>query len=108
MAFNGKCRVKRALFDSLYAPAMNTSNVIEMKQNDIFLTVSINERQNDLASINWIYFRLTKGAQDPLHKPNRSVSGATDIPDEFFEEIEALQDQDHPFKYVFDAEKLKK
>jgi 2-polyprenyl-6-methoxyphenol hydroxylase-like FAD-dependent oxidoreductase len=108
VAFNGKRRVQRALFDSLYTPAMKKSNLIEMKQNDVFLTVSINEQQGDFVSVNWVYSRPAKGPQDPLHKPNRPVSGATDIPDEFFEEIEALQDLDQPFKEVFDAEKLKR
>jgi 2-polyprenyl-6-methoxyphenol hydroxylase-like FAD-dependent oxidoreductase len=108
VAFNGKRQVKRALFDSLYAPAMKYSNLIELKQTNVFLTVSINEQQGDLVSINWVYSRPARGHQDPLHRPNRPVSGATDIPDEFFEEIEALRDLDQPFKEVFDAEKLKR
>lgn len=108
VAFNGKRRVKRALFDSLYAPAMKTSNVIEMKRNDVLLNVSVNEQQGDLVSISWIYSRPSKGPKDILYKPNRPVSGATDIPDEFFQEIEALQDLDQPFKEVFDAEKLER
>jgi 2-polyprenyl-6-methoxyphenol hydroxylase-like FAD-dependent oxidoreductase len=108
VAFNGKRQVERALFDSLYAPAMKNSNLIELKQYNVFLTVSINEQQSDLVSINWVYSRPARGPQDPLHRPNRPISGATDIPDEFFEEIEALQGLDQPFKEVFDAEKLKR
>lgn len=108
VAFNGKRRVKRALFDNLYAPAMKTTNVIEMKLNDVLLNVSINEQQADLVSIAWIYSRPAKGPTDALHKHNRPVSGATDIPDKFFEEIEALQDLPQPFKEVFNGEKLRK
>jgi 2-polyprenyl-6-methoxyphenol hydroxylase-like FAD-dependent oxidoreductase len=108
VAFNGTRRVKRALFDSLYAPAMKTSNIIEIKQNDVLLNISVSEQQEDLVSISWIYSRPAKGPKDILYKPNRPLSGATDIPDEFFQGIEALQDLDQPFKEVFDAEKLRR
>jgi len=107
VAFNGKRRVKRALFNSVYAPAMQSSNIIELKQSDVIMHVSVNEQQGDLVNINWIYSRPARGPTDPLHKPNRPVSGATDIPEEFFEEIRALQGLSQPFKEVFDAEKLK-
>ncbi|KAI0011926.1 FAD/NAD(P)-binding domain-containing protein [Xylariaceae sp. FL0662B] len=107
VAFNGKRRVERALFDSVYAPAMGDSNVIELRQGDVVLNVSVNEQQRGVVSMGWTYSRPAKGSADPLHKPNRPVSGATDIPEEFFEEIEALQGLEQPFKELFDAEKLR-
>ncbi|KAL6697703.1 hypothetical protein J3F84DRAFT_369724 [Trichoderma pleuroticola] len=107
VAFNGKRRVKRALYDSLYAPAFNGSNVIEKKRGEVVLTVSVNEQQADAVSINWIFSRPARGSTDPLHRPNRPVSDATDIPKEFFDEIESLHGLDQPFKEVFDSEKLK-
>ncbi|KAI1413341.1 hypothetical protein F5Y13DRAFT_28964 [Hypoxylon sp. FL1857] len=60
---------------------------IEMRQGNTVLNVSVNEQQ--------------RGA------PNRPVSGATDIPEEFFEEIAALKELEQPFKEVFDVEKLR-
>lgn len=107
VAFNGKRRVKRALFDSIYAPAFKDSNVLEMKMDDRVLNISINEQQADLVSVSWIFSRPARGSTDPLHKPNRPVSGATDIPEEFFEEVETLNGLSQPFKEVFDAEKLR-
>ncbi|KAL7910949.1 hypothetical protein GGI35DRAFT_492486 [Trichoderma velutinum] len=107
VAFNGKRRVKRALYDSLYAPAFNDSNVIEKKQGDVVLDVSVNEQLADAVSISWIFSRPARDSIDPLHRPNRPVSGATDIPKEFFDEIEKLHGLDQPFKDVFDIEKLK-
>ncbi|KAI1358959.1 FAD/NAD(P)-binding domain-containing protein [Xylaria arbuscula] len=107
VAFNGKRRVSRALFDKLYAPAMETSNVIESRVGDAILNISVNEQQADIVSVSWIYSRRAKSPTDPLHKPNRPVSGATDIPEEFFDEVGALQGLPQPFREVFDAEKLK-
>lgn len=107
VAFNGRRQVERTIFDSIYAPAMRGSNVIETKQGDVVLNVSVNEQQRDTVSMGWIYSRPAKGPADPLHKPNRSVSGVTHIPEEFYEELEPLQELEQPFKEVFNAEKLR-
>ena len=107
VAFNGKRRLQRALFDELYAPTMKDSSIIEMRRNNAVLHVSINEKLDDLVSISWIYSRPARGSSDPLHKPNRPASGATDIPKEFLEEISELQNLAQPFKDVFDEQKLK-
>ncbi|KAL7924051.1 hypothetical protein ACQKWADRAFT_288686 [Trichoderma austrokoningii] len=107
VAFNGKRRVKRALFDSIYAPAFKSSNVLEMKIGGLVLNISVNEQQADLVSVSWVFSRPARGSTDPLHKPNRPVSGATDIPEEFFDEVEALSGLTQPFKEVFDVEKLR-
>ncbi|KAG4432893.1 hypothetical protein IFR05_011611 [Cadophora sp. M221] len=107
VAFNGKRRVTRALFDGLYAPAMKDSNVIELKLRDAVLNISINENTADQVSVSWIYSRPSRGSSDPLHKPNRPVSGATEIPTEFYDEISKLGNLEQPFKEIFDSEKLK-
>lgn len=107
VAFNGKRKVKRALFDNIYAPAFNDSNVLEMKLDDLILNIFINEQQAIIVSVSWIFSRPARGSTDPLHKPNRPVSGATYIPDEFFDEVETLSGLSQPFKEVFDAEKLR-
>ncbi|KAH7325644.1 hypothetical protein B0I35DRAFT_405008 [Stachybotrys elegans] len=107
VAFNGKRRFNRELFDNAYAPAMGDSTVVELKHGDVVLNVSINERQGGIVDIGWVYSRPAKGSSDPLHKPNRPVSGATDIPEEFYNEVEALPPLPQPFKEVFDADKLR-
>lgn len=107
VAFNGKRRVVRALFDELYAPAMKNTNIIEFKQKDAILQISINKQTADLIGVSWVYSRPSRGENDPLHKPDRPVSGATDVPEEFYQEVGALQDLEQPFKEIFDEEKLK-
>ncbi|KAL6902623.1 hypothetical protein GGI43DRAFT_346614 [Trichoderma evansii] len=96
VAFNGKRRVKRALFDSTYAPAFKDSNVLETKIDDLVLSLSVNEQQADAVSMSWILSHLARGSTDPLHKPNRLVSGATDIPEEFFYEVQSLSIAETP------------
>jgi 2-polyprenyl-6-methoxyphenol hydroxylase-like FAD-dependent oxidoreductase len=108
VAFNGKRRVERALFDEVYGPAMDGANVVEVKVNEVVLQVSIIEQKADQIGISWIYSRPSRGSTDPLYKPNRPVSGATDIPKEFFQEIDALGNLEQPFKEIFNAEKLQK
>ncbi|KAL5094694.1 hypothetical protein Trisim1_005430 [Trichoderma cf. simile WF8] len=107
VAFNGTRHVKRELYDSVYAPAFNGTNVIRKKQGDKILNLSVNEQQEDAVSISWIFSRPARSSIDPLHRPNRPVSEATNIPKEFFDEIEQLHGLDQPFKDMFDTEKLK-
>jgi 2-polyprenyl-6-methoxyphenol hydroxylase-like FAD-dependent oxidoreductase len=107
VAFNGKRSVKRSLFDGVYATAMQSSTVVELKRGDVLLNVSVNEAMKNEVSVSWVYSRPARGSSDPLHKPNRPNSAAQDIPDKFFAEVRALADLPHPFREVFDAEKLK-
>ena len=107
VAFNGKRRVTRAVFDKIYAPFMQSSNLVEMKREGIVLQVQVSDQQDHMVSVGWVYSRPAQGQTDALHKPNRPLSGATDIPEEFFQEITALHDLEQPFKEVFDVEKLK-
>jgi 2-polyprenyl-6-methoxyphenol hydroxylase-like FAD-dependent oxidoreductase len=106
VAFNGKRRVKKALWDSVYAPHMQDSTMIELKRGEVIMNIQVNEQMGDLVSISWVYSRPAHNASDPLYRPNRPVSGATDIPDEFYEEIGALKNLQQPFREVFDKEKL--
>ncbi|KAF2837171.1 hypothetical protein M501DRAFT_1059178 [Patellaria atrata CBS 101060] len=85
---------------------MKDTNVIELKRKDTVLSISVNEQTPDMVSVFWVYLRPARGSSDPLHKPNRPVSGASDIPEEFYTEIRNLQGLEKPFKEVFDAEKL--
>jgi 2-polyprenyl-6-methoxyphenol hydroxylase-like FAD-dependent oxidoreductase len=106
VAFNGKRRVERALFDNMYAPHMKDINTIELKRGEVVMSISIIEQTEDLVGISWVYSRPAHGSADPLYRPDRPLSSATDVPTEFYEEIEALQHLEQPFKEVFDLEKL--
>ncbi|KAK2605993.1 hypothetical protein QQS21_003619 [Conoideocrella luteorostrata] len=106
VAFNGRRQIKRVDFDKLYSPAMGESSIIETRVGDVVLHISVNDYVGQNVSISWIYSRPARGSSDPLYKPNRPVSGATDIPEEFYEEIKAISGLEAPFSDIFDADKL--
>jgi hypothetical protein len=105
---NTKRRVERALFDELCNPAKDGADVMEVKLNDVVLRVSIIEQKADQVGINWIYSRRSKHSADPVHKPSRPVSGATDIPEEFFMRLALSVTWSNLPKRFFDAGKLQK
>ena len=97
VAFNGRRKVKRFLFDGVYAPHMKDSNIIELMRGEVVMNISIIEQLEDQVSISWVYSRPAHSPTDPLYRPNRPLSGATDIPNEFFDEIGALENLEQPF-----------
>lgn len=108
VTFNGKRKVERSKFEALYAPALGDSTIMESRRKDAVLQISINDKTEDTTSISWIYSRAARGSGDSLYKPNRPLSSATEIPEEFYEEISTLEDLDQPFRDIFDVEKLRK
>lgn len=108
VAFNGKRKLPRDVFDNLYASAFRDTTVLEVRQGDVVLNISINEVTQEQVGISWIYSRLERRPSDALHKPNRPNAAAKDTPQEFFAEVEELKELSQPFADVFDAEKLRK
>lgn len=108
VAFNGKRRLSRKAFDSVYASIFKNTTVLETRLNNVVLNISINETTSDQVSMSWTYSRPVRGSLDVLHKPNRPNSAAKDIPEEFFQEIGALKELSQPFADIFDVEKLRK
>ncbi|CAD0090600.1 unnamed protein product [Aureobasidium mustum] len=106
VTFNGKRKVNRSTFDEIYAPGMESSNVIEIHNNGVFLQVSVNDITAEQASVSWVYSRPAQGSSDRCFKPNRPLSGASDILKEFYQEIAALQDLPQPFLEIFDEQKM--
>ncbi|KAK5743308.1 hypothetical protein LTR17_002787 [Elasticomyces elasticus] len=106
--YNGKRRVEAKIFEELYAPHMQGANVIERRLGRTLLQITVNERTEDLVSISYTYSRPAKEATDPLFKPERSTSGASQVPGELFDEVSSLENLDGPFKDIFDADKMRK
>jgi 2-polyprenyl-6-methoxyphenol hydroxylase-like FAD-dependent oxidoreductase len=106
VVYNGKRRVKKAKFSKLYAPKFKNGNVIEARQGDTVLQISINEVKEDLVSISFTYSRPAQ-SDDPLHNPERPTAGATQISGALWDEVAALEGLEQPFADVFDVESLK-
>ena len=103
--YNGKRRLSRETFDEKYASYMDGANMLERRDGKTLMQITVNDRSNESVSISYTYSRPAK-QPDPLFKPERPVSGATDIPDEFFTEIGELQNLEGPFKEVFDVDEM--
>lgn len=104
--YNGKRRLTRQTFDEKYASYMDGANVIEQKENQTLMQISINDRSGDSVSISYTYSRPAQQS-DAIFNRNRPMSGAIDIPDELFEEIAKLRTLEGPFKEVFSVDKMK-
>lgn len=104
---NGKRRLNPDTFDRKYAPYMDNENKLSHKISDALLQISVNERSNDKASVSYTYSRPARQSNDPLFRPNRSIPGASDIPEEFYTEVDALGNLDEPFKEVFNSNAMK-
>ncbi|KAG9185136.1 hypothetical protein G6011_07680 [Alternaria panax] len=99
----------RKEFDDMFdeVAMQRETNVWEIKNGDVVLNVSINQKTEEEVSLNWIYSRPTRSDQDALHRPDRSSGDAQKIPDELFEEIGGLRNLDSPFSDIFDVEKMR-
>lgn len=107
VTFNGKRKLSRSTFDDIYAATLKVSNVIETNNNGAFLQVSVNDISAEQASVSWTYSRPAKGSDDRCFKPNRTLSDASTIPKEFYQEVAALKDLPQPFSEMFDEQKMK-
>ena len=104
--YNGKRRLARETFDKEYSPHMKHATVIERRDSQKLMQISINNRTNEMVSISYTYSRPARQS-DPIFNPDRPNSGAKDIPQALFDEVAALENLQGPFKDVFDAEKMR-
>ena len=115
--YSSKIYVKADLFTSFYARALGDGNIVVRNSShhrDPRLEITINEHQpNDNISISYIYSRAARNdsnASDPLHHPERPIVGATDIPEEFYDELNDLitaDDMGQPFTESFDVDQIR-
>lgn len=79
---------------------MQNSLLIQAHKGENLLELSVNDISELHVSLSYTYSRPAKPNNDPLHKPNRPIFGETDIPEEFYEELAALQDLEPPFNLI--------
>jgi 2-polyprenyl-6-methoxyphenol hydroxylase-like FAD-dependent oxidoreductase len=110
VAFNGKRRIGRAVFEEKILPHMRASNVVNFKHKDVRVNVSVSEYTTDRVSVSWTYSRPSQGTSDALHNPERALSSATVIPEQLFEELDTLYQMGlpQPFTEIFEPSILRK
>jgi 2-polyprenyl-6-methoxyphenol hydroxylase-like FAD-dependent oxidoreductase len=117
VVYSSKRYVKADLFTSTYARAFGDGNVLVRNPShhrDPRLEITINDHlPNGNVSINYVYSRAARNdsnATDPLHHPERPIAGATDIPEEFYDELNdfiTAHDVGQPFIECLDLDQIR-
>lgn len=66
----------------------------------------MNQHTATYVGLEYTYLRPAR-QNDPLHEPNRPIPGATDIPEEFYVELQELKDLGQAYKEMFDVTKVR-
>lgn len=107
IVFNGKRSIPSTEYMKTMHDHMQNNVLTQARKGDKLLEISVNDVSGSHVDLSYTYSRPVEENNDPLHKPNRPIPGATDIPGEFFEELAALQDLEPPFQAIFDPEKVR-
>nr|POE75577.1 fad-dependent monooxygenase nscc [Quercus suber] len=114
VAFNGKRRVVRKLWEDKYRVSFPKGHTVlqsNVAGGATLLRISIDEVEDERVSISYTYSRPAKKEQaaDALYKPNRPNAGAKDIPDELFEELRGIEHElEGALKEVFSADAVRR
>lgn len=107
VVFKGKRLISKIEYMKTMHDYMQNSLLTQQHKGEILLEISVNDISGSHVDLSYTYSRPAKENNDPLHKPDRPITGAADIPEEFYEELAALQDLEPPFKVIFDAEEVR-
>ena len=107
VVFNGKRRMTMPEFEDVLGSVMKNRTVIQSLHQDILLEISINDISPKHVDLSYTYSRPIRPG-DPLHRPDRPYSGATEIPEEFYTELDQLEARQKPFEIIFDASKVRR
>ena len=107
VVLNGKRRVAPEDFNSNLRVYLKDRNVIEENFNGVLFQISVDDYESDKISISCNYSRSAREGEDPLYRPTRSKSDATNIPEAFFNEVDSHQLKE-PYRTVFSSETMRK
>ncbi|CAF9929852.1 MAG: hypothetical protein ALECFALPRED_004467 [Alectoria fallacina] len=106
VVFNGKRRMSLDSFQNTIAPQMQSLSIIQCRREDVALQIAVNQYTATYIDVEYTYSRPAR-QNDPLHKPDRPILGATDIPEEFYAELQELEDLGQAYKEMFDVTKVR-
>ncbi len=106
VVFNGKRKMSLESFNNIVAPQMQDFTIIQCRQEDVLFQIAVNHYAASHVDVGYTYSRPAR-QKDPLHKPDRPVPGATDIPEEFYAELQELEDLGQAYKEMFDVTKVR-
>ena len=102
VAFNGTRRISPLSFHTTIAPQMHGASMVQRRRGDVVLQIAMSQYTATNVDLSYTYSRPAR-PHDPLHRPNRPIASATDIPEEFYAELQELQALGPAFTEIFDA-----
>ena len=106
VVFNGKRRMPLDSFQNIIAPQMQGFSIIQCRQEHVVFQIAVNQYVAAYVDVDYTYSRPAR-QNDPLHKPDRPIPGATDIPEEFYAELQQLKGLGQAYKEMFDVAKVR-
>ena len=106
VVFNGQRKMSLDSFQNIMTPQMHGLTIIQCRQEDTVFQIAVNQYTATYVDLSYTYSRPAR-QNDPLHRPDRAVPGATVIPEEFYAELQELKDLGQAYKEMFDATKVR-
>ena len=106
VVFNGKRRLSIDSFENILAPQMQGLSIIQNRTEDVVFQIAVNEYAATYIEVGYTYSRPAR-QNDPLHKPDRPILGATDIPEQAYTELQQVKGLGQAYKEMFDATKVR-
>ncbi|KAL2037425.1 hypothetical protein N7G274_009910 [Stereocaulon virgatum] len=106
VVFHGTRKMAVDEYQYVLAPYMKGCAVIQSRHEDAMLEIAINDYDETGIHIGYTYSRPAH-QNDSLHKPDRPISGASDIPEDFYVELGGLKALEEPFAQIFSASKVR-
>jgi len=108
VVFRGTRHVAGSAFKTLYEEKFAGGKVLESRNGDVLLQISINDVRNagEGVDISYIYSRPAH-PDDQLHRPDREQQQAAEISELFFAEASKLGELEQPFKDAFDVQRMR-
>ena len=106
IVFNGRRAMSLAAYRGEFAPYMQKTTVLYGHDGNVLLQISINDITPTEAILSYTYSRPAYDG-DPLHRPDRTLTEAGNIPDAFYIEIDKLGIVAPPFSQMFDSKMVR-
>ena len=107
VVFNGRRRMTMDEFQTILEDEMDEHTIIDILSDDKVLEIAISDISPTGVDLSYTYSRPARPAGDPLHRPERAIPGATDIPEEFYKELDELRDLSKAFTKVFSSAQVR-